>query len=274
MANLTKKGILPKQRSGNAYAVEAVNRAADILFVFSHADSELSLPEIVSRSGLPKTTTFRVLSTLCDRGLCMQDSISGKYSLGFELLHLADIRRRQANIHGLAMPLLRVIRDQVEETVVLSIRTGDYRVHIDFAEGLHPMRRMVELGRSSPLYAGAASKVLFAGLSDLEIDDYLNRTLLEKICNQTITETDALKQEIARIREQGFAESRSELFTGGASLAAPVKDYTGATVAVIDIITPEGRFTKEHRDLCMSSLLNGVGDLSQQLGFRARDIAS
>ena len=129
--------------SGNAYAVEAVNRAADILFVFSHAEPELTLAQVVARSGLPKTTAFRVLSTLCDRGLCMQDALSGKYSLGFELLHLADIRRRQATIHGLAMPLLRVIRDQVKETVVLSIRAGDYRVHIDFAEGLHPLREDV-----------------------------------------------------------------------------------------------------------------------------------
>ena len=267
------RGAKHTRLSSNAYAVEAVNRAADILFVFSHAEPELGLAEVVARSGLPKTTTFRVLSTLCDRGLCMQDALSGKYSLGFELLHLADIRRRQATIHGLAMPLLRVIRDQVKETVVLSIRAGDFRVHIDFAEGLHPLRRMVELGRPSPLYAGAASKVLFAGLSDSEIENYFQRLQLEKICDNTITDKVALRREISRIRERGYAESRSEVFTGGASLAAPIRDYTGATIAVIDIITPEGRYTKAHRDLCMNVLLSQTGELSQQLGYRVRDMA-
>ncbi len=260
--------------SDNAYSVEAVNRAADIFFAFSHTDPELTLPEIMSRTGLPKTTAFRVLSTLCERGLCLKDPISGKYSLGFELLHLAEIRRRQASIHSLAMPFLRVIRDQVKETVVLSIRVGDDRVHLDFAEGLHPMRRMVELGRRSPLYAGAASKVLCAGLRNSEISEYLERTQLEKICDNTITDAKLLWKEIERIRELGYAESKSEIFGGGASLAAPIRDYTSATIAVIDIITPENRYTEEHRKLCMAALMEGTGNLSRQLGYREQELAS
>jgi DNA-binding IclR family transcriptional regulator len=256
----------PAARKGGAYAVEAVNRATDILFVFSHAEPELSLAEIVARTGLPKTTAFRIISTLRERGLCMQDPVTGSYSLGFELLHLADIRRRQANLRNLAMPVMRAIRDQVKETVVFSIRTGNFRVHIDFAEGLHPMRRMVELGRQVPLYVGAASKVLFAGLGDSEIEAYLKRTPLEKHGEQTITDPKALLREIASIRKKGYAESKSELFSGGASIAAPVKNYSGDTVAVIDIITPESRNTKQHHDLCKKLLLDGTRALSEQLG--------
>ncbi|MEQ8195050.1 MAG: IclR family transcriptional regulator [Rhodospirillales bacterium] len=256
---------------GGAYAVEAISRATDILFAFSHAEPELSLTEIVARTRLPKTTTFRILSTLCHRGLCMQDPLTGHYSLGFELLHLADIRRRQANLRNLAMPVMRSIRDRVKETVVFSIRSGDFRIHIDFAEGLHPMRRMVELGRQVPLYVGAASKVLFAGLSDAEIEAYLKRTPLEKFSEKTITEPKVLWREIESIRKRGYAESKSELFNGGASIAAPIMDYTGGTVAVIDIITPEGRNSKPHHELCRKLLLGGTGALSEQLGYHGGD---
>jgi IclR family KDG regulon transcriptional repressor len=81
---------------------------------------------------------------LAARGFCEWDAQSGKYSLGFELVRLADIRRRQSNVHDVAIPLMREIRNDVNETVILSVRSGDSRVHIDFAEGLHPMRRMAD----------------------------------------------------------------------------------------------------------------------------------
>ena len=131
---------------------------------FSHAKPSMSLAEIVAAVRLPKTTVFRVLSSLVERGYCEWDAQTGKYSLGFELVRLADIRRRQSNVHDVAVPVMREIRNEVNETVILSVRSGDSRVHIDFVEGLHPMRRMADLGVRAPLYAGAASKVLLAGM--------------------------------------------------------------------------------------------------------------
>ncbi len=62
----------------------------------------MSLAEIVHACRLPKTTVFRVLSSLVERGFCEWDPQTGKYSLGFELVRLADIRRRQSNVHDVA----------------------------------------------------------------------------------------------------------------------------------------------------------------------------
>jgi len=93
-----------------------------------------------------------MLSSLVERDLCEFDPQSGKYSLGFVLVRLADIRRRQTNVHDVAIPVMRDIRNEVNETVILSVRSGDFRVHIDFVEGLHPMRRMADpRGASAPL---------------------------------------------------------------------------------------------------------------------------
>ena len=173
---------------------------------------------------------------------------ASKYSLGFELVRLADIRRRQNNVHDIAIPVMREIRNEVNETVILSVRSGDSRVHIDFVEGLHPMRRMADLGVRAPLYAGAASKVLLAGMEDAEIEAYLGRTDLTAFQKSTITDRSVLWREIRAIRKRGFAESKGELFLGGGALAAPIKDFSGATVAVMDILTPEHRYTAEHRE--------------------------
>jgi DNA-binding IclR family transcriptional regulator len=206
----------------NPYAIGVLRRAFDILAIFSHARPSLSLGEIVTAVRLPKTTVFRVLSSLVERGYCECDPQTGKYSLGFELLRLADIRRRQTNVHDVAAPAMREIRNAVNETVILSVRAGDSRVHIDFVEGLHAMRRMADLGVPAPLYAGAASKVLLAGMNDDEIDAYLDRTDLAAFQDSTITDRALLWREVRSIRKRGFAESKGELFAGGGALAAPI----------------------------------------------------
>ena len=250
------------------YSIEVLNKAVDIIGVFSHETPTLSLKQIVALTGLPKTTVFRILSTLTERQLCDFDAASESYSLGIAFLRFGDIRRRQANFHIEALPVMRAIRNKVNETVVLSIRTGDFRLHIDFIEGLHPMRRMTDLGVQAPLYAGAASKVLLAGMESDELESYLNRTELSAFQKATITDKQALRSELMAIRTRGYAESKGELFAGGGSLAAPLRDYLGKTVAVIDVLTPEHRYTAEHRALCIQVLLDGVETISKRLGYR------
>ena len=260
--------------STNAYSIEVLNRAIAILSVFNHAKTTLSLTEIVQATRLPKTTVFRVLSNLIERDFCELEPQTGKYSLGFALVRLADIRRRQSNVHDVAIPVMREIRNEVNETVILSVRSEDSRVHIDFVEGLHPMRRMADLGVRAPLYAGAASKVLLAGMDDDEIEAYLSRTKLTAFQNTTITDKTVLWREIRLIRKRGFAESKGELFPGGGALAAPLKDFSGRTIAVMDILTPEHRYTAEHRERCIALLLDGARRASQRLGYRDQTTGS
>jgi DNA-binding IclR family transcriptional regulator len=252
----------------NPYAIGVLSRAFDILAIFSHSRPSLGLGEVVTAVGLPKTTVFRVLSSLVERGYCECEPQTGKYSLGFELLRLADIRRRQTNVHDIAAPAMREIRNAVNETVILSVRAGDSRVHIDFVEGLHAMRRMADLGVPAPLYAGAASKVLLAGMEDDEIEAYLDRTDLTAFQDSTITDRDMLWREVRSIRKRGFAESKGELFAGGGALAAPIKDFGGRTIAVLDILTPEHRYTDEHRERCIAILLEETRRASERLGYR------
>lgn len=261
-------GAAPAKKA--PYAIESLNRAIDILSAFDHARPEMSLNDIMQMTGLAKTTAFRMMVTLVDRHLCDQDPATGLYSLGFAMLHFAEIRRRQAKVRDLALPVMRDIRDQLNETVVLSIRCDDYRVHIDAAEGFDPMRRMPEPGVRVPLYAGAASKVLLAAMSELEVESYFNRTLLKPFQRNTITSPAVLKREMRMIRRNGYAESRSELILGCAAMAVPIKDYTGQTIAVIDVLTPEGRYTPAFRQAGLRLLTTGAQRISERLGLPAK----
>jgi len=77
-----------------------------------------------------------------------------------------------------------------------------------------------------------------------------------------------LRREIQAIRKRGYAESKGGIFTGGGALTAPLKDFSGKTVAVMDILTPEHRYTPQHRERCIALLLDGARRGSDRLGFR------
>jgi DNA-binding IclR family transcriptional regulator len=256
-------------QKGGAYAIAVLNRAVEIMNVFSPGRPSMSLKEITEATGLPKSTVFRILSTLVSHEFCDLDPHSGEYSLGFALVRLADIRRRQANLHTVALPVMRDIRNKLNETIVLAVRAGDTRVHIDSLEGLQAMRRTADLGVHAPLYAGASSKVLLAGLEDDEIEDYLARTELQQLQKSTIATKEELRAEIRSIRKKGYAESKGELVAGGGAIAVPIKDFDGRTIAALDVLTPQHRYSAEHRDRCIAVMTEGALQISQRLGFRS-----
>jgi DNA-binding IclR family transcriptional regulator len=270
-----REGRKPKEQvadgaeaKASIYSIAVLDRAIGILNVFSSGDPALGLKEIAAATQLPKPTVFRILSVLNDHDFIDVDPDTGRYSLGFALVRLADIRRRQANLHTVALPIMRQVRNALGETIVLSVRSGDSRVHIDSLEGTHAMRRMADLGVHAPLYAGASSKILLAGMDDEELEDYLARVERVQIQENTITKAEALRAEVALIRKRGYAESRGEFVTGGGAIAVPIKDYEGRTVAAIDVLTPQPRYTAEHRQKCIETMVSGGRQISERLGFR------
>ena len=250
------------QAGTNSYSIEVINRAVQLLSTFTLQRPKLTLANIVEMTGLPKTTTFRVMASLVEGGLCEHDIETSQYSLGLKLIQLAEICRRQFTIREIALPVMQELRDKIGETVVLSVRRGDLRLQIEAVEGLHQMRRIAEPGLQAPLYAGAASRTLLAGMSEAEIDAYLSRTTLVQLQKNTLTKPALLRAELARVRVQGYAESSNEVLEGGRALAAPIIGISGMTIGVLDIITPEIRYTPKHRETSIRALLDGVKRIS------------
>jgi len=256
---------------GGSYSIAVLDKAIGILNILSSADSAMTLRDIAEATGLPKPTVFRILAVLGEHDFIEANRERTNYSLGFSLVRLADVRRRQSNLHSVALPVMRHIRNATGESVVLSVRSGDSRVHIDFLEGTHAMRRMADLGLHAPLYAGASSKILLAGMGDREIDEYLARVERVPIQENTITNAEDLRREVDLIRQRGYAESRGEFITGGGgAIAVPIKDYDGKTVAAMDVLTPQPRYTPEHREKCIELMIDGGKQISESLGYREK----
>lgn len=251
---------------GDQYTVQSVDRAIAVLKAFTVKDRELTLGEIADRVGLSKSTAFRLLATLRRHELVVQDKSSGRYGLGFGLLNLAQLRLQQTDLREVASPHLRRLRDRIDETVVLCIRVGDYRVHIDQFESFQPVRRVSHIGEHVPLYAGAAGKVLLTALGDEAFEAYLGRTEFQQLASNTITDPGRLREEITRARNQGFATGLSERAESGAGIAVPVRGGDGEIVAALQVPLPQPRYNEESCGRILEELRATATTISSLIG--------
>jgi DNA-binding IclR family transcriptional regulator len=251
------------------YGVRAVERAVRLLDVLAEADGPRSLSELAGRAELSVPTAFRLLRTLQQQGLVTAQAPGSRYALGYRILELAHALLGQIDVVGLARPIITATRNQVNETTALVVQVTDHWVPVVSAEASHALRRVIDLGERTPLYADSAGKVFLAGMSDDELDEYLRRTRLVAFSDSTTTDSELLRAQVAEVRAAGVSISINERGFGGAGVAAPVRDHDGRVAAVVTVASPVSRFDDQLRQNCVRAVLEACAAISQALGYRA-----
>ena len=246
-------------------ASRAINRLCDILNSFNEREPVLTLTEISQRIDLPKSTTHRFLEALVSQGLLYSENNRG-YRLGPQLIHWGMLAQESIDLRDLALPVLRLLMDNTGETAILSMRFGSAGAWVEMVESRHPVRLAVRVGENLQLHAGASSKVLWAFLPPEESEQLFKQVALNPLEKNTITTPEAMRSELAAIRERGFATSFEETDRGAMGIAAPVYDHTGKLVAGIGIAAPVNRVTPEHVPEIARHVLAAGRELSTKLG--------
>ena len=259
-------------RNGAAgqYKVEAVSRAMLLLEALRERPSGLTQEALVHRSGLSAAVVDATLATLERHRLVRRaDDAEGgaMVTLGLAWLRLADIKRQQIDIREVALPVMRAMRDAVNETVSLGIRIGSSRVNIEYAEGQHEVRRIVQPGFHVPLHLGAGGRALMSGLDDAEIEAYLAASAARHDPSSGPVARARLLAAIAAARRQGYAIVAGEITSDTAAVAAPVRNHVGDVVAALSISIPEDRFGPQMRSRCIREVVRGAREVSLALGW-------
>jgi len=253
--------------AGSGRGVAAIERAADVLFLFSRSPNTLGVTDISRELGMSKAVVHRILTSLCERSLLAVDPESRRYSLGPAVLELAAAYRDQLDVEGLALDEMRRLSAETGETATMSVRHGNRRVYVAQITPPREVKMTVPIGGSFPLHAGASSKALLAWLSDGEIDHYLAENPLDALTKATIVSTEELRAELVRIRQQGFAVSLGERQDDAGSVAAPILDHNHQPVAVISISGPIERF-RDNIARSAAAVVEATRTLSAKLGGR------
>jgi DNA-binding IclR family transcriptional regulator len=252
--------------SGDRYNVSAVERALDVLNAFTHQRPELSLTDIASITKLHKATAFRLLATLCHRGMAMKNPTTGLYRLGFGVIALSEVAKTSTGFVSQARPSMRRVRDELNETVYIAVRVGDVRISLDQLEGLRDIRRVVAIGTPTPLYVGSTSRVLLAAMPDEEIAAYFSRTAFVPPFPGAKVDAPTLWRAIAEIRRDGYAETYNKRIDEGASISAAVRGPANEVVGALTVSVPIGRYTAEVRGRAIEVVTEAARALSRQLG--------
>lgn len=247
-------------------SIRAVERTIDILQVFSAETQEMSLAEICLASGLPKTTTYRVLSTLEQRNLVAFDSRHGKYRLGYELIRLGSIAQAGNSLQRIARSGMECVTQQTGQTCNLYVRDGMERRCIAQIEGTEYVRRFSFLGAKYPLYCGAG-KLLLAYASPEFREVYFNSISLEKYTENTTVDKTTLLLELEKIRREGYSATKGERDALTAMVAVPLFDYTENVIATITVSGPVYLFTEDNIQQYRKCLTDAAQQISSKLGY-------
>lgn len=226
-------------------SVKTIDRLVQVLDYFARGHETASLAELSAYLCLPKSTLHRFLIGLESHGILRRDNGDKKWRLGYRLLAWGSAAGESTSLRELARPFMAELVAQCGETALLTIYQNHEVVCIDMHETSHPIRLMTRIGTQRAAHAGASSKVLIAALPEAEVDAIVQDKGLPRLCKNTLTDVAALKAELARIREQGYADSLEETDPGAWGVATPIRDWRGQVVGAIGIAGPTTRYSQE-----------------------------
>jgi IclR family acetate operon transcriptional repressor len=252
--------------AGRRGAVQSIDRAAAILRCFDARNPDLGISDLARATGLSTSTVHRLLLAMQENGLIRQTA-HRRYGIGPLVAQLAHSGGIPAGLRDAAMPVLRALRDETEETAAVHelMPTGQ-RVVLDQVESRHQLRRTyTEFGIPVPLPLGAPGKVLLAfSLWERQVE--VLAAPLEQVLPQTITDPVVLAAQLAEIRTKGFARSMSERTPGIRSVAAPVFDFSGQVIGCLSISGPEMRMPPERLEQLGAQIVPAAWSVSELLG--------
>lgn len=244
---------------------KTVVKSMALLNLFLHKQS-LTLSELVSLTGMPKTSVHRMVSSLEEMGFLSRDA-SGAYSLGLVFLEFGQLVADRLDIRKIAKPVMEELCREVDEAVQLIMRDGNEAIYVEKIEGTQTVRLYTAIGRRSPLYAGACARSILSFLPREEIEAYIKQTELISIGSGTITDPEKLLQEIDASVQNGYTVSYSELENYTAAIGAPIFNHKRQVAAGISIAGFEARFTEDRLPYLTEKVKDAALQISRKIGY-------
>jgi DNA-binding IclR family transcriptional regulator len=254
-----------KQTKGAGSAVQSVDRAVSVLEILARL-GDAGVTEIADELEVHKSTAFRLLGALENRGLVAQANDRGKYHLGAGVLRLAGAAAARLDISQEGVAVCRDLADELGETVNIAVLDDDAAVNIMQARGASSVTAQNWLGRRTPLHATSSGKMLLAHLPPTLREGLLARTL-PRFTDRTITGTAALRTELEGVVEQGYAIALEELELGLAAAAAPVRAHDGKVIGAISVSGPVYRLDPDRLPELAKRTVAAAADLSRRMGY-------
>ena len=244
-------------------SVQSIERVFDIIELLSTQHDGVALTEIGRQLGLHKSTVYRLMTVLRDRGYIEKNASTGRYRLGPQFVELTSLYLNKVEIKTEAEPYLRTLSQLVNRTVFMAVRHGTEVVYIEKYEQFNSLRKYAIIGRRKPLHCTSLGKALLLDHSDAQLDALFADVDFHQSTPNTITDPARFKQHMQQLRRQGWTVDDEEDDLGIRCVGAPVRDYRGSIIAAISVSWNRGQ-----DDPAFESVAPYVVDAAQKISHR------
>ncbi|MBI4489278.1 MAG: IclR family transcriptional regulator [Deltaproteobacteria bacterium] len=238
-----------------------------ILSLFSRERPVWGTTELSLAVQVAKSTISRIAHTLEAEGFLVRDASTERYRLGVRLWELGCVAIDDST--GFQEKVRSYLQDIVlntQESAQAGILDGLEVVYVDKVDARQSLRPYTTLGARFPAHCTATGRVLLGYQPDSVITKLIRKGL-RRYTDRTIVNGAKLREELARVRAQGFAINRGEWREDIGGIAVPVRDRTGAVIGALGVTIPLTRFPKGIVPPMVKAVLKAAENLSRQLGY-------
>lgn len=261
MANTRQPETAPAP--GDSY-VQSFARGLQVIRSFSATAPRQTLSEVAAATGLTRAGARRILLTLQALGYVETDG--KRFGLTARILELGFAYLSSMPIWNRAEPVMEALVEQVKESCSAAVLDGTDIVYVLRVQTHKIMRINLAVGTRLPAYCTSLGRMLLADLEDVVVRERLDASERTAFTRHTVTDVDTLVAKVAQARRQGWCLMNQELEEGLISIAAPVTDRSGRTVAALNISGQANRTpAKMMQETMLPALRAAAAEISRLL---------
>jgi DNA-binding IclR family transcriptional regulator len=265
---MTENTNLAEDGGSDKYTVPALERGLRLLGEFNRDTRVIGAPEFARRLGLPRSTVFRLLSTLESMGFVERSG--NDYRLGVAVLRLGFEYIASLELTELGQPLLQRLCDEIRTPVNLVVRDGRFIVYVAKVTPPTPFASAVRVGTRLPAHGTVLGRILLEDLTLPELRALYPEDHLEEFSSNTPKTVLELFNMVESDRGRGYALGEGFFESSISTIAAPVRDHTGHIVAALGATIPAAHIEPDRIDDLVARVRSAAEELSGLLNYQPR----
>jgi IclR family acetate operon transcriptional repressor len=255
--------------------VQSLTRGLMLMERITESPAGVTLTDLALQVGLPNSTTHRLLTTMQQMGFVQQVGDLGLWTIGVRAFTVGSGFLGSRDLMSIAHPILRRLMEQAGETSNLLVFDDEecQAVMIGQVQCRELMRMLAPIGGRLPMHASGGGKAFLATLDDVEVTRVLHKTGLPQYTDSTINTPTRLKEELARIRRQGFSFDDEEHAVGLRCVAACIYNENKEAFAAVSVSGPKSRIPDERIVHLGSLVVQAAEDITLAYSGHSRPIA-
>jgi DNA-binding IclR family transcriptional regulator len=257
----------PTHDNSDRYNVPALERGLRLLSEFSRQTPTLSTPELARRFDLPRSTVFRLLTTLENMGFLERAEGGREYRLGLAVLRLGFDYLASLELTQLGAPLLQRLCNELDMACNLVVRDDRSVVYVAKVAPPSPFASVVTVGTRLPAHATVFGRVLMLDMGLTQLRALYPEGQLQSFSPNTPATVEQLHEMLQADRERGYVRGEGFFESSISTIAAPVRDYGGHVIAALGVTIHANRIDPQRLDDTVRRVRAAAREISSLLNY-------